>query len=281
MTSIVSGGAGFLGSHLVDRLVKRGASVVVIDNLATGHLVNLEHAISSGRVTFVYADIVDVASLHALLASNGIKKVGAIYHFASTGAATLPLIDLALRHRSRFIFSSLFGASGDEGDVYGEAAVTAAVRTDGLDARIVRFVDCYGPRMQSADDRFIPALLEAAVNGRALPIEGTGEEKRTLTFVADALALLLLGAEAPPGPLVPLTIGSDDERSVIEIAKSFARAADVAFTPQFVARGSADPQRRRPDLTRARELGWKPTTALETGLRMTYAWFSRDGRLFV
>ena len=253
-TSIVTGGAGFLGSHLVDALAKRGESVVVLDNLTTGRLANLESAISSGRVTFVYADVaVDATALREILAGGGVTKVDCIFHLASpaspnaysrhpwetlavNGIGTMSLIDIALQHHARFIFSSTSEVYGDplvhpqsedyfgnvdpigprscydEGKRFGEAAVAAAVSKRGLAGRIVRFFNCYGPRMQSADGRLIPALLEAAANRAPLPIQGTGEQTRSMTYVDDAIELLLLVADRRQPMLQPINIGSDDER---------------------------------------------------------------------
>jgi nucleoside-diphosphate-sugar epimerase len=322
-TSIVTGGAGFLGSHLVDALVKRGESVVVLDNLTTGRLGNLESAISSGRVTFIYADVAaDSTSLHAIFFGSGIKKIDSIYHLASptspnastahpwetlavNGLGTMSLVDIAIRHRARFIFSSTsevyrdplvhpqpedyFGnvdpigprSCYDEGKRFGEAAMVAAVEKRTIDGRIVRFFDCYGPRMQNADGRLIPALLEAAANRQPLPIQGTGEQTLSMTYVDDAIELLLMVADQPQSRLQPIDIGNDDERTVIEIAKSLADVLRIDFVPEFLPGRPSDPQRRRPDLARARALGWKPTHSLEDGLRITYDWFSRDSRLFI
>jgi nucleoside-diphosphate-sugar epimerase len=322
-TSIVTGGAGFLGSHLVDALAKRGESVVVLDNLTTGRLANLESAISSGRVTFVYADVaVDATALREILAGGGVTKVDCIFHLASpaspnaysrhpwetlavNGIGTMSLIDIALQHHARFIFSSTSEVYGDplvhpqsedyfgnvdpigprscydEGKRFGEAAVAAAVSKRGLAGRIVRFFNCYGPRMQSADGRLIPALLEAAANRAPLPIQGTGEQTRSMTYVDDAIELLLLVADRRQPMLQPINIGSDDERSVNEIARLLAHVLQVEFTPEYSAGRPGDPQRRRPDLRRARALGWQAATSLEDGLRLTYDWFSRESGLFV
>jgi len=322
ITSIVTGGAGFLGSHLVDALAKRGESVVVLDNLTTGRLGNLERAISSGRVTFVYADVaVDRTSLRAIVAGSGTKKIDSIYHLASpaspsahsahpwetlavNGLGTMSLIDIALEHRARFIFSSTAEIYGDplvhpqaedyfgnvdpigprscydEGKRFGEAAVAAAVNKRSLDGRIVRFFNCYGPRMQTADGQLIPAFFEAAANRQPLPIQGTGEQTRSLTYVDDAIELLLMVAEQQQSSLQPINIGNDEEKSVMDIARSLADVLRVDFIPEFIPGRPSGPL-RRPDIARARGLGWKPTTSLEDGLRLTFDWFSRESQLFV
>jgi dTDP-glucose 4,6-dehydratase len=322
ITSIVTGGAGFLGSHLVDELAKRGESVVVVDNLSTGRLGNLESRISSGQVTFVYADVaVDRTALRSVIAGSGAKKIDNVYHFASpagpaaysahpwetlavNGLGTMSLIDIALEYRARFIFASTSSTCGDPlieprtdhrlhagsvqgrsfydaGKRFGEAAVAAAVEKRGLDASIVRFFNCYGPRMQNSDGRLIPTLLEAIANRQPLPIQGTGQQTRSMTYVEDAIELLLIVAEQPQSSFAPIDIGSDDERSVIDIARTLAEVVRVDFVPQFVPARRGDSQRRRPDLAAARRLGWNPTTELGDGLRVTYDWFSRESQLFV
>jgi dTDP-glucose 4,6-dehydratase/UDP-glucuronate decarboxylase len=214
----------------------------------------------------------------------------------------MSLIELALEHRARFVFASTSEIYGDplvhpqsesyfgnvdpigprscydEGKRFGEAAVAAAVGSRGLDARIVRFFNCYGPRMQHGDGRLVPALIDAALAGKPLPIQGSGRQTRSLTFVSDALELLLLVTQSDQEKLQPINIGNDDERSVEEIARAFAKVAGVPFEAEHRAARPADPQRRRPDMTLARSLGWSPATDLESGLAKTLAWFS-DERL--
>ena len=216
---------------------------------------------------------------------------------AVNSVGTMSLIDLALEHGARFLYTSTseiygdplvhpqpesyFGnvdpvgerACYDEGKRFSEAAVSVAVRSRGLDARIVRFFNCYGPRMSAADGRLIPALFEAVAAPRPLPIHGTGLQTRSMTFVDDAIALLQIVMARPAERLQPVNIGSDDERSVLEIAEAFASAAGVPFEIEKLAARPADPQRRKPDLTLARSFGWAPTTPLEAGLRTTIDWF--------
>jgi dTDP-glucose 4,6-dehydratase len=319
-TSIVTGGAGFLGSHLVDALAKSGEWVIVLDNLTTGRLGNLESSICSGRVTFVYTDVaVDQTSLRAIIAGSGAKSIEKIYHFASPASSTsafgvhpretlavndlgtMSLIDIALEYRARFIFASSEiepGTSADpQGDGlsgnldsigpfcydackrFGEAAVVAAAGKGALDARIVRFSECYGPRMRG--DTLIPVLFEAVASRQPLPIEGSGEQTRCLTYVEDAIELLLLVAQEQQPSLEPVNIGNDDERRVVDIAKLLANVARSDFTPMFVPARRSERPHRCPDLARARALGWRPTTSLEDGMQFTYDWFSRESQLFV
>jgi dTDP-glucose 4,6-dehydratase len=316
MTTVVTGGAGFLGSHLVDALVARGENVLVLDDLSTGSAANISDACATGRARLIECDVAtDAMHLRAALRAGGVEFVRYIYHLASpaspdayhanqwgtlavNGVGTMSLIDVAIEHGARFVYASTSEIYGDplvhpqpesyfgnvdpigprscydEGKRFGEAAVAAGVRSRGLDARLVRFFNCYGPRMEAGDGRLVPELIGATLAGRPLPIQGTGEQTRSMTYVDDAVDLLLRVVAAPLDGLHPVNVGNDDERQVLEIARALAQVAGVAFAFEHLPARDGDPQRRRPDLQRARALGWTPATPLETGLRATYAWFA-------
>jgi nucleoside-diphosphate-sugar epimerase len=298
-TSIVIGGAGFLGSHLVDALARRGESIIVLENLTTGRLGNLESAISSGRVTFVYADVaIDGDSLSTIVAQSGAIRISTIYHLAPpssrlhSDAELLPLINLAIAHRAKLIISSdaFEGLSGgadhmgqrlhDNDPRHRGESVTKAVWKHDLDVRVVRFFNCYGPRMQGTDGSFVSALFKAAVNCDPFPIHGTGEQTQPMTFVRDAIELLLIVTDRSKASLAPVDIGNDDRSSLVDIAKALARILRRDFVPEYVS-GAVEDEPRFPDLTRARALGWVPSTSLERGLQITYNWFTKESRLFV
>jgi len=215
MLSLVSGGAGFLGSHLVDALLAAGEEVIIVDNLSTGNLRNVETALRSRSCTFLFGDVAQpvdklVPQLETALSGRRLDK---IYHLASPASpdaygnypwetmlvnsvGTMAFIDLALEHGARLLYTSTseiygdplvhpqpesyFGnvdpigerACYDEGKRFGEAAVSVAVRSRGLDARIVRLFNCYGPRMSAADGRLIPALFEAVDSAKPMKSAG-------------------------------------------------------------------------------------------------------------
>ncbi|MEO6990207.1 MAG: NAD-dependent epimerase/dehydratase family protein [Candidatus Baltobacteraceae bacterium] len=319
--NLITGGAGFLGSHLVDALVDRGDRAIVVDNVSTGHVRNLEHGLSSGRATFVYADVAVPYPRLAEIVANATKaKIDRIYHLASPGGpqayrndpwgtlavnglATMSLIELALEHGARFLFASSAAvyadplvhpqtesdggnvaalgprSAYDEGKRFGEAAVAAAVRSRALDGRIARLFNCYGPGIDRDGDGLVPALIDALLEGNPLPIHGNGRQRRSLLYVDDAVELIVLAMESVARALAPIDVGSDDERSVEEIARTLVGIAGMTNAPfAHLPARLDDPRRRRPDLTRAASLGWSPSTGLADGLRATYNWV-REARL--
>jgi len=323
MLNLVTGGAGFLGSHLVNSLVDDGQRVVVVDDLSTGRIRNLEHGISSGRATFIYGNVAVSPSDLAALVAPAIRHrtIDRIFHLASPASpvaygehpwetlavnsvGTMSLIELALTHGARFLYASTSEVYGDplvhpqpetyfgnvnpvgprscydEGKRFGEAAVAAAVAARALDARIVRFFNCYGPGMESADGRLVPALLEAAIEGRPLPLHGDGRQTRSMTYVHDALRLTRLVMDADAAGWQPVNVGNDEEHTVEEIARAVARVAGIPFRAAYGPARVEDPQRRKPDLTSARRFGWQPATSLEEGLADTFAAFKEERLAF-
>jgi nucleoside-diphosphate-sugar epimerase len=323
MTSVVTGGAGFLGSHLVDALIRRGTRVVVVDNLSTGRLSNLERAVETGKMSFVFADVAApnpeiVAAIES--ASGG--RIDRIFHLASPASpeaydadhwgtlavnavGTMGLLELALKHSAEFLFASTSEVYGDplihpqpetyfgnvdpigprscydEGKRFGEAAVAAAVRQRGLRGRIVRFFNCYGPRMEIGDGRLIPNLIEAGLEGKPFPVHGDGEQTRSLTYVDDAIEATLAVADSPETILSPVNVGRDDERSVLEIVELVAKAVRVPVVLKHLPPRPQDPRRRRPILSRVEGLGWKAQTSLDIGVASTVRWFQTSAKMVV
>ncbi len=319
MAVLVTGGAGFLGSHLVDRLVRDGHDVIVADNLSTGRIANLGGALSSADATLVYVDVASPANeLRAAIENATSDDIYAIFHLASpaspeayganpwetlavNGLGTMSLIELALERNALLLFASTSEAYGDplvhpqpesyfgnvnpvgpracydEGKRFGEAAMSVATRRRGLNGRIVRLFNCYGPRMDTDDGRLIPALLAAATAGEPLPIHGSGLQTRSMTYVDDVIDGLMIVAESQLAAHDPVNLGSEEEHTVLEIAQEVAAAAGTDYRIVRLPQRPEDPQRRRPDIARARRLGWSPSTSLGDGLRRTYAWYRTNG----
>lgn len=311
MAVIITGGAGFVGSHLVDRLCREGKRVIVLDDLSSGRLSNLEWAITSGGATFVYADVaVDTATLQRDIAAASSERIEAIYHLASPASpeaygrhpfetlrvnalGTMSLIDIALEHGASLLYASTSEVYGDPlvhpqpetyfgnvnpigpracydvGKRFGEAAISVGVASRGLDAKIVRLFNCYGPRMQQDDGRLIPALISAAFNKAPMPIHGDGKQTRSLTYVDDIVDGILHVARTSMPQWGPVNLGNDEELSVNDIAQCVAWVSGVPFSVEHLPARPEDPRKRRPDLTRARALGWSPTTSVEAGIRKT------------
>ncbi len=295
MLNLVTGGAGFIGSRLVNALVDAGQQAIIIDDMSTGRIRNLEYAVQSGRATLIYADA-DIAfdSLNELVARATNDPIDRIFHLApashpkghdatpwegragepSDSLGTSSLIELALAHSARFLFAS----RPDARETTAEGAVAAAVSERRLQGRIVRPFDCYGPAMNEAGESLVAELFRAAFEGRPFPIHGSESQTRSPLFVGDAVALIRLVMERPQATLQAVDVASPEEYSVRQIAGAIARVAGVEFDTEVAPERETEARPYAPDLAAARGYGWQPKTSLEQGLRATHRWLS-EGRL--
>lgn len=323
MAVLITGGAGFVGSHLADRLIQRGEHVVVCDDLSTGRLANLQQALASSSLTFIYLDVAGPPeSVRETIRAATTERFSAVYHLASpaspeaygarpwdtlavNGIGTMTMIEFALEERARMLFTSTsevygdplvhpqpetyFGnvnpvgprACYDEGKRFAEAAMSVGMRERGLDGRIVRIFNCYGPRMDLGDGRAVPAFVSAASERRPFPVQGTGLQSRSMTYVDDLVDGLLVVAEADAWSVrTPINLGREDEITMADLASVVADVAGVPFVIEPHAGRPEDPQQRKPDISRARALGWEPRTDLREGLRRTYAWAVNEAVLY-
>jgi nucleoside-diphosphate-sugar epimerase len=306
----VTGAAGFLGSHLVDRLLADGYRVVGIDSLVTGSRANLTEATGNPRFTFVEADV----SLPWSWARD-FDAPQLIAHFASPASpvdygreplATMAVnalgamhgVDLAHRTGARLLFASTSEAYGDplehpqpetywgnvnpigvracydESKRYGEAYVTSAIGHLGLDGRIARIFNTYGPRMQPEDGRVIPNFCLEALRGQPLTVYGTGQQTRSFCYVSDLIeGVVRLGKQNQVAETV-VNLGNPDEFTINELAGILSEVAGVPLRTISCELPPDDPTRRRPAITRARELlGWEPKVPLREGLVATLNYF--------
>jgi dTDP-glucose 4,6-dehydratase len=307
---LVSGGAGFVPSHLVDRLIERGASIVVVDNFLTGAKENVAHLAQHPAFTLVEADVCDGLPAHeqALAA-----PFHAILHMASPAsptdfailpveimrvgsAGTLHLLERAHADGARFIMASTSEVYGDplvhpqpetywgnvnpngvrsvydEAKRFAEAATMAYHRSRGVDVGIVRIFNTYGPRMRSDDGRAVPTFIAQALRGDPITVQGTGAQTRSICYVDDLVTGIL--ALLDSGETGPVNCGTEHELTVRELAELIVRLTGSPASITYVPRGADDPERRRPDLRRARELlGYEPTVDPEEGLRRTIEYF--------
>lgn len=303
MRVLVAGGAGFVGSHLVELLLERGDDMVVVDNLLTGSDANLAH-LPRERVTLVRENVEaapdgDYERVYHLAspASPDAYDRHQVATLSANAEGTRRLLDIAERCGARFLLASTSEIYGDplehpqretywgnvdpigprsmydEGKRYAEALTVAYVRERGADARIVRIFNAYGPRMQLGDGRMPSAFIAAALRGESLPVHGDGSQTRSLCFVKDTV-LGLVAAMERGRAAEAYNIGRADECSVLEFAQLVIRAAESDSQVRFVPGRPQDIQRRRPDGTKSeRELGWVPLTPLEAGLRRTIDWY--------
>jgi dTDP-glucose 4,6-dehydratase len=303
---LVSGGAGFVPSHVVDALLARGCEVVAIDNFITGSKDNVAHLADEPRFTLVEADL-----------GNGLPplpgRFDAILHMASPASptdfaklpveilkvgsvGTLALLDRAVGDAARFLLASTSEAYGDplvhpqpetywgnvnpigdrsvydESKRFAEAATMGYHRFHGADTAIVRIFNTYGPRMRPDDGRAIPTFISQALRGTPLTVQGTGTQTRSITYVDDLVrGILLLLDSAETGPI---NCGTEHELTMLELAEMIVRLTGSSSRIELVPRASDDPEKRRPDLTLARtKLGYEPQVGPEEGLRRTIEFF--------
>jgi dTDP-glucose 4,6-dehydratase len=311
---LVAGGAGFVGSHLVDALLARGATVVAVDNFVTGTKENVSHLSGHPEFALVEADVSDPLPVE-VPAMRG--RFDAIMHFASPASptdfaelpieilkvgsvATMHLLDRALADGARFIMASTSEAYGDplvhpqpetywgnvnpigirsvydEAKRFSEAATMAYHRRHGLDVGIVRIFNTYGERMRPDDGRAIPTFISQALRGKPITVHGTGAQTRSVCFVDDLVRgiIALLDSDETG----PINCGTEHEMSMRELAEMIVRMTGSSSQVTFISRTADDPERRRPDLTRARTLlGFEPAIGPEEGLRRTIRYFAGQG----
>ncbi len=311
MRILITGGAGFIGSHLCDRLLADGHSVIAMDNLITGSSENIAHMNSSEGFRFVFHNVVDYINLS--------DPVDAVMHFASpaspsqtapTGYLQLPIqtlkagalgtlnaLGVAKKHTSIFMLASTSEVYGDplehpqreeywgnvdpvgprsvydEAKRFAEAVTMAYHRTHKVDTRIVRIFNTYGPRMALDDGRVVPNFIGQALRGTALTVYGDGKQTRSFCYVDDLVDGIVRMLHS--GQSAPVNLGNPHELSIIEFAQIVnqltGNAAGVVFEDE---RTHGDPQQRQPNISRAiKRLNWEPQVSLEQGLEHTISFF--------
>jgi dTDP-glucose 4,6-dehydratase len=314
MRILITGAAGFLGSHLCDRLLADGHEVIGLDNFITGHPENIAHLMGHGRFSFHKHDVSNYIFIPG--------KVEAVLHFASpaspnpqspSGYFNLPIqtmkagalgthncLGLARANKARFLLAStseIYGdplvhpqtetyagnvdpvgprAVYDEAKRFAESLTMAYHRAHGVNTRIVRIFNTYGPRMDLEDGRALPNLLKQALLGQPLTVYGEGSQTRSFCYVDDLVngIIKLLHSDEH----LPVNIGNQHEMTILQFAETINQIVGNKTGIIFVkdARSVRDPQQRQPDITRAREiLGWEPRISLEEGIRKTMPYFKQ------
>jgi dTDP-glucose 4,6-dehydratase len=302
--ALVTGGAGFLGSHLCDALLADGYSVVAVDNLLTGRMSNIAHLRREGNFEFLQLDINRPFDC---------GEVGFVFHFASPASpvdymihgidtlkvgslGTLHALDLALKYNAKYLVSSTSECYGDPHEhpqketywgnvnpigprsVYDEAkrfteALTMAYhRYHKVDTRIVRIFNTYGPRMQLNDGRVIPNFMKQALRGEDLTVYGEGSQTRSFCYVSDEVDGFLRLAKSDEH--LPVNIGNPDEFTILQCAERVLATTGSQSKIRYGPLPQDDPKQRRPDITKARTLfGWEPKIDLDTGLKLSLDYF--------
>ncbi|MFN2557818.1 MAG: UDP-glucuronic acid decarboxylase family protein [Nitriliruptorales bacterium] len=303
--AVVTGAAGFLGSHLCDRLVDAGVGVVAIDNLLTGRAANLEHLIGREDFRFLKYDVTDYIHVPG--------AVDFVLHFASPASPAdylqLPIqtlkvgalgthkaLGLARAKSARFMLASTSEVYGDpqvhpqpetywghvnpigprgvydEAKRFAEALTYAYHRTHGVDVRVARIFNTFGPRLRRDDGRAVPTFIAQALRGEPLTVHGDGTQTRSLCYVDDMVDGLLRLLRS--GYTDPVNLGNPGEITVLDLAEAVQEAVGQHSGIRFLPRPQDDPEVRRPDTTVAeRELGWKATVPLREGLQKTVEWY--------
>jgi len=303
--ALVAGGSGFIGSHLCDRLLGLGYSVIAVDNFLTGSWENVAHLAEDERFQLKVMDAVDVGDLSQQfdLVFHLASPASPIYYVKypietlhSGSSVSEALLKLADRDGARFVVASTSEIYGDplehpqkesywgnvssigprsvydEAKRYAEALTMAFHRSMGVNTGIVRIFNTYGPRMGSEDGRVIPAFIGAALQGKPVPVHGDGLQTRSFCYVDDLVeGLIRMALSDDQGPI---NLGNDSERTLLSLVEDIIRLTGSASLVEHLPRPVDDPQRRRPDLSLAREvLDWGPRIGFEEGLTATVQWY--------
>src|SRR6059036_1751314 len=304
---LITGGAGFIGSHLCERFLAEGDDVICMDNFLTGTPDNVAHLFVDRRFTFIQQDVTTYIYVKG--------PVDAILHFASPASPVdyleLPIqtlkvgslgthkaLGLAKEKRARFLLASTSDVYGDplvhpqkedywgnvnpvgprgvyeEAKRFAEAITMAYHRTHGVDTRIARIFNCFDPRMQGDDGRAIPAFISQALASRPLTVFGDGSQTRSFQYIADLIDGLWRLMRASVND--PVNLGNPQEMTLLDLAKRILRLTGATSEIVFRPLPTDDPKVRQPDIGRARALlGWEPRVEVDEGLRLTIDWFRR------
>jgi dTDP-glucose 4,6-dehydratase len=307
--AVVTGGAGFLGSHLCERLLSEGISVVCMDNFLTGSPHNVAHLMGRRGFRLIECDLtsfvhipgdVDLV-LHLASAASPVDYLKLPVETLKVGGiGTMHALGLAREKDARFVLASTSEVYGDplvhpqredywgnvnpvgprsvydEAKRYAEALTTAYRNSRDVDTAIIRIFNTYGPRMRPYDGRAIPTFIRQALAAEPLTITGDGSQTRSICYVDDTIAGIM--ALARSDFTGPVNVGNPEETTVLELARTIRRLTGSDSDITFVDRPVDDPSVRRPDTTLARErLGWVPAVPAEDGLQRTITWFQRAG----
>lgn len=305
---LITGGAGFIGSHLCDRLVKKGSKVICLDNLITGNLKNIEHLLRNKNFQFLEHNITKYIDVKG--------KLDFVLHFASPASpidylkfpiqtlkvgslGTHNALGLAKEKKAKFLFASTSEIYGDplvhpqsesywgnvncigirgcydESKRFAEAITVAYHRVHKIDIQIARIFNTYGPRMRMNDGRVVPNFIFQALNNQVLTVYGKGTQTRSFCYIDDLIEGIIRLMDSDINQ--PINLGNPQEFTILELAKLVIRLTGTKSKIVFKPLPEDDPRKRQPDITRAKKiLKWKPKIELEEGLKKTIEWFRQN-----
>ena len=307
MRYAISGAAGFIGSHICERLIATGHQVIAIDNLITGHFENIEHLGKAAGFEYLQRDVcqpfkidgpVDRVLHLASLASPVDYLQNPLETLESGSTGTRNMLELAREKRARFLVTSTSECYGDplqhpqvetywgnvnpvglrscydESKRYAEAITMAYHRVYGMKTNIARIFNTYGPRMALNDGRVVPAFIDQALKGSKLTVFGDGSQTRSFCFVSDMVDGLLRLSESEER--YPVNLGNPDEMTILQFAQAVQAKFTGALKIEYLPLPSDDPKLRRPDITKAKTvLNWEPKVGLDEGLSRTISYFKQ------
>jgi UDP-glucuronate decarboxylase len=317
-TALVTGGAGFIGSHLIDALLAEGARVVCVDNYLTGRPANLKHLENESRFDFVEADVIDRLPPKV---RRGKTRFTHVYHLACAASpphyqadpehtmltcvlGTRNLLRFAEEQGARFLLTSTSEVYGDpevhpqpegyrgwvnctgpracydEGKRAAETLTFDFARLKRADVRVARIFNTYGPRMRHDDGRVVSNVIWQALHGQDITIYGDGSQTRSFCYVSDMVDGLMRLMDSEPAPGAPVNLGNPNELTVSDLVERVLALTGSSSELVHLPLPMDDPRRRKPDIGRARAiLGWEPRIELAEGLEATAAWFAEEQRL--
>jgi dTDP-glucose 4,6-dehydratase len=307
MRVLITGGAGFVGSHLVDHYLRRGDEVIVIDNLITGREENIGQHIDNKKLKFIKQDVCDVTEVKG--------NVDLVLHFACPASpfeyqkypietlrvmsfGTYNMLELARIKNAKFLLASTSEVYGDpevhpqkedyfgnvnllspravydEGKRFAETLTISYFRKFNLNIGIVRIFNTYGERMHSGDGRVIPSFISEALKNKPLPIFGDGSQTRSFCYISDMVNAITKAAQIDYP--MPMNLGNPAEYTILQLADIVKRLCPSQSEYEFLPLPDSDPKKRKPDISKAKKLlGWEPKIGLEQGLKKVIEWFRR------
>jgi nucleoside-diphosphate-sugar epimerase len=308
MRVLLTGGAGFIGSHLTERLLEEGNEVIVVDNLASGQRSNIDHLKDRENFSFKNQDVLDELEVEGELdyvmhfasrASPNDYQKHPIHTLRTNSEGTLKMLELADEHNAKFIYSSTSEVYGnpeehpqteeyngnvntvgpracyDEGKRFGEATIVSYDMKNGIDYRIIRIFNTYGPRLKKEDGRVISNFINQALNNEPLTVYGDGKQTRSFCYIDDLVNGIRKAMNSEKGEI--FNLGNPDEYTILDLAEKVQKVIGTESEVVHQELPEDDPEKRKPDISKVRgKLDWEPEVSLEKGLKKTAEYYKNE-----